>query len=135
MSELPHEVEVCIEVPRGGRIKRRSDGRLAYVSPFSSPFNYGCVPGTLAPDGEPIDALVLGPVLPRGTLGRWAVFGVVRFVDAGVPDDKLVCGEHAPTPSEIRTIERFFVRYARIKRLFRGWTAPGPTRFLGWERH
>lgn len=134
MSELPDEVEVRVEVTRGGRIKRRSDGRVAYLSPFPSPFNYGCVPGTTAPDGEPLDAVVLGPPVPRGTQRRWRVYGVVRFVDGGLPDDKLICGEAPPSPTDARAIERFFARYARIKHALGRARRAGPTRYLGWER-
>lgn len=134
MTELPREVEVVVEVPCGGRVKRRSDGRFAFLSPFPSPFNYGCVPGTVAGDGEPLDALVLGPPVARGTVGRWAVHGVVRFVDAGTVDDKLVCGHRPPDPDDLLTIDRFFRRYARIKGLLGCLRGAGPTRFLGWER-
>lgn len=134
MTDLPREVEVVVEVPRGGRVKRRSDGSIRYLSPFASPFNYGCVPGTRAADGEPLDALVLGPPLARGTVGRWAVHGVVRFVDGGVVDDKLVCGHRPPDPDELRALDRFFRRYARVKGLLSRLRGGGRTRFLGWER-
>lgn len=134
MPELPREIEVLVEVPRGGRVKRRSDGRFGYLSPFASPFNYGCVPGTTAPDGEPLDALVLGPALPRGTVRRWPVHGVVRFLDAGLVDDKLVCGPEPPTAADLAAIDRFFRRYALVKAAIGRWRGAGPTRFLGWER-
>lgn len=112
---LPSAVVVRIEVSAGGRVKRDPSGAIALVSPWPSPFNYGSVPGTLAADGDPLDALVLGPALPRDDERRWPVHGVVRFVDRGEPDAKLVCGADPPSAAEIAKIELFFRTYARLK--------------------
>ena len=50
------EVEVVIDRPLGSRHPREPD--LAYE------VNYGYVPGTLAPDGHPLDVYVLGSDAP-----------------------------------------------------------------------
>lgn len=115
--DVPDEAVVTIEVPRGGLVKWRTDGSVAFVSPVPCPFNYGSVVGTLGADGDPLDAVVLGRSLPRGSVGRWAVHGVVPFVDRGVEDPKLVCGERAPTEREWRWIHRFFRIYGLVKRV------------------
>lgn len=132
-------VTVLIEVPRGSHLKRewRSTawgGRLVleYVSPFPSPFNYGCVRDRRADDGDPADAVVLGPRRPAGSEVRVAVRGVVEFIDAGLADPKLICAGSSPTPAERAQVERFFRRYA----VARGWLnraqgKPGETRFAG----
>lgn len=125
-------VRVRIEVPRGGFVKREG-ARVEYVSPFPSPFNYGCLPDSLAPDGDPLDALVLGPRLDVGTDHDVDVHAVVRFLDAGAVDDKLVCGP-PPTPADLRRIRWFFRFYAVARHamnLARGQR--GETRFLGIE--
>ena len=70
-------VLVRIEVPRLGLVKRDAH-RIEYISPVPCPFNYGSVPDTLAPDGDPFDAVVLGPRLATGTLVEVPVTGVVR---------------------------------------------------------
>lgn len=129
----PQAVEVRIEVPRGGLIKWGSDGRVRYVSPVPSPYNYGSVPGVLAEDGDPLDAVVLGRRLPRGHVAVHDVLGVVRFVDAGLRDDKLVCGRRLSRGRIVRLLA-FFHLYASIKRaanLARG--RPGPTACEGFE--
>jgi inorganic pyrophosphatase len=64
--EISEELDVVIEVPLGSFIKRRDDGRVDFVSPVPCPFNYGSVPDTLSGDGDRVDAVVLGPRLPRG---------------------------------------------------------------------
>jgi len=61
------EVEVVIEVPRGSFLKRGSSGRVDFVSPLPSPYNYGCVPTHIGLEGDLLDAVVLGPRLPFGS--------------------------------------------------------------------
>ncbi len=122
------EVEVRVEVPRGGFVKWRANGRVDFLSPIPCPFNYGSVPGTRAADGDPVDALVLGPTLARGRTARFPVWGEVPFVDAGVADPKLVCAPERPTGADWRRIRRFFAVYTWAKRVVnrlrgrRGWT-------------
>ena len=124
---------VVIDVPRGGFIKRNDDGAIDFVSPIPSPFNYGHMPGTLADDGDAVDAVVLGPRLPRGTCTRVVVRGTIGFVDAGVADPKQICSDRPIDPGERRRVEGFFRRYAAVKRLInRVRGEQGTTRYLGW---
>ncbi|MDP2315144.1 MAG: inorganic diphosphatase [Pseudomonadota bacterium] len=130
---IPARVRVTIEVPRGSFLKR--DGaRVEYLSPVPCPFNYGCVPDRPAPDGDPLDALVLGPRLAFGAEVDVPVHAVVRFRDDGAVDDKLVCGP-APTPRALAAIAAFFRVYAVARRwMNRARGRRGDTRFLGVER-
>ena len=134
-SNSPDQVEVFVEVPRGSFFKRElREGVLTvdYVSPVPSPFNYGCVPDTLAEDGDPQDVVVLGPRLDLGTRTRVPVVGVVRFVDAGQRDDKLVASLGPPSTDQRRRLERFFRVYARARRVLNAVRGlRGTTRFEG----
>ncbi len=126
------KVEVTIEVPRGGFIKRHPDGEIDFVSPVPCPFNYGSVTGSLAEDGDPLDAVVLGPKMGVGECCTVTTWQRVRFMDDGMVDDKLICGAEPPTESEYRSIRWFFTSYALAKRvlnLARG--RRGATRFDG----
>ena len=128
-------VAVRIEVSRGSFAKRDASGRMELPSPVPCPYNYGSVPGTVAPDGDPEDAIVLGPPLAFGELVEAPRWAVVRFVDEGVVDDKWVCAAVRPRDADLRRLAGFFRCYALIKRLadrLRGHE--GPTRFLGVER-
>lgn len=119
MPEWPSTVRVVIEVPRFGLVKREMAGdgfRVDYVSPLPSPFNYGCVPDLPGADGDPLDAVVLGARLPVGAAVVVPVRGVVRFVDGGAVDDKLVCGHAPPTGFERRSLTTFFRMYAVARR-------------------
>src|SRR5579875_1026173 len=59
------EIEVVVEIPKGSRNKYESDdeGRIwldrTLFTATSYPEDYGYVAGTLAADGDPLDALVL----------------------------------------------------------------------------
>jgi len=128
---LGQTVEVVVEVPRGGLVKRGADGRIDLISPLPCPFNYGSIPETRAPDGDPVDAVVLGPRLARGARVEARVAAVVRFVDAGVEDPKLICVRHATMGRLDRgTVIGFFRLYAVLKRAINAARRKnGPTRF------
>ncbi len=93
------DVDVIVEIPTGSRNKYEYDQRLGRIRLdrmlFSStgyPGDYGFVPGTLAEDGDPIDALLLldEPTFP-GCLVRARVIGVFWMHDQKGPDAKLLC--------------------------------------------
>jgi inorganic pyrophosphatase len=127
-------IEVLIEVPRGSFAKRDARGNIEFLSPLPCPFNYGCVPSQPAPDGDALDALVLGPRLALGQRIQTKVRGMVAFVDAGQQDDKLICATHELTASERRLVLGFFHFYALCKRLMnRAQGRGGATRCLGWR--
>ena len=76
-------LQVVIETPKGSRNKFKYDPQLGLftlsaVLPLGAtfPFDFGFVPGTRAPDGDPLDVLVLmdepafaGCVLPTRLIG------------------------------------------------------------------
>jgi len=127
------DLTVVIDVPRGSFIKRDDDGAVDFVSPFPCPFNYGHVPGTLADDGDALDAVVLGPRLPHGTTATVTTRERVDFIDAGCADPKWVCADAPLSRFQRLQVVGFFRFYAVAKRLInRVRGKPGPTRYLGW---
>ncbi len=125
-----------VEVPRGSFVKRElhQGRRIDFVSPLPSPFNYGCVPDRAGNDGDPLDAVILGPRLPLGAEVELPVVARVRFVDAGSDDTKLVLSAAPLSPGQRRTLVTFFRLYARAKGLLnRLRRAGGPTRFEGLD--
>jgi len=130
----PPRVEVVIEIPRWSFLKRGSTGSVDFVSPLPCPYNYGSVPAYLGGDDDLLDALVLGPRLPRGTRTTVWVWGAVGFAERGMYDDKLICSREAPTPAQRRAVLGFFRCYAFCKSLLnicRGW--PDGTTCKGWQ--
>lgn len=133
----PSDIMVVIEIPQGSSVKYEIDkasgalfvDRFLYTA-TTYPAAYGFIPGTLADDGDPIDALVLVPaaVVP-GAVIRARPVGILHMEDEAGADEKLVCvphdkvhpvyaGVHEITdlPEITRqTIEHFFTRYKELE--------------------
>lgn len=133
-ASWPSELEVVIEVPRGGHIKRTDAGTIDYVSPFACPFNYGSVPDTRSGDGDRLDVVVLGPKLRAGARVKCRVVGLIDFTDAGEDDPKFICSDTAPTTHELAVVTGFFKRYAYLKGAL-NWLRrkSGATRYGGFR--
>jgi inorganic pyrophosphatase len=126
-------LEVVIEVPQGCFLKRGSTGQLDFVSPFPCPFNYGSVESYVGLDGDLLDAVVLGPRLPRGSRVTVQALGAIGLVDRGVYDDKIICGNRPLSTMQRFLVLFFFKFYAKCKGLlnfFRGY--PGRNDCEGW---
>ena len=90
--------DVTIEIPKGQRNKYEMDhetgrirlDRMLFTS-TQYPADYGFVEGTLALDGDPLDALVLldEPTFP-GCLIQCRAIGMFRMRDEKGPDDKVL---------------------------------------------
>lgn len=129
----PPEVEVVVEIPRGSFLKRGSTGHIDFVSPLPCPYNYGSVPKFLGLEGDLLDALILGPWLPAGTCRRVKAWGAVMLTDRGMTDDKLICSDRRPSPSECENVLRFFGFYAKCKGALNFWRRrPGRNACEGW---
>lgn len=114
--QVGENVRVAIEVARWSPIKRRPDGSVDFVS-LPCPYNYGSVVGTMGADGDPLDAVVLGPRLGYGQCIDVQVRGCIDFVDASLADPKWICSDEPLTEAQRRGIVRFFEGYVRFKRL------------------
>jgi inorganic pyrophosphatase len=129
------DVVVTVEIPRGSRNKYEYDPDIGGIvldrRLFTStvyPADYGFVDGTLAGDGDTLDALVLvgDPTFP-GCRIRVRIVGVFRMVDEKGQDDKLLCVPlRDPLWSELRDlndippafraeIEQFFKVYKELE--------------------
>jgi inorganic pyrophosphatase len=100
-------VNVVIEIPTGTLEKwevnkvsgylelPEIDGNRRMVDYLGYPGNYGMIPQTLQDpeiggDGDPLDVLILGPPLKRGSLEACRIIGILRMLDYGELDDKLI---------------------------------------------
>ena len=98
----PHDIYVMVEIPQGSAVKYEVDkhsGAL-FVDRFlftatAYPSAYGFIPGTLADDGDPADALVLLPtaVVP-GAVVRCRPIGLLQMEDESGQDEKIICVPH-----------------------------------------
>lgn len=114
-------LRVTIEVRAGSFLKWGHDGGLDFLSPVPCPFNYGSVSGSLAEDGDPQDAIVLGRPMDRRAQVECRAIAIVRFIDKGVRDDKWICRplgqDEALSDAERASLARFFRFYGATKRL------------------
>ena len=90
---------VFVEIPSGSRNKYEWDEELGGIAldrrlftSMSYPADYGYLEGTLASDGDPLDAIVLvgEPTFP-GCRIRVRVVGVFHMADEKGEDEKLIC--------------------------------------------
>ena len=92
------ELNVVIEIPTGSnhRIewdRERACFMLDRVEPiaFAKPCNYGFIPQTIDEDGDELDALVItDQPLTTGIWLKTRILGVMKFVDGGEVDDKII---------------------------------------------
>ena len=94
----PTDFNAVIEIPKGSKCKYELDkytgllklDRILYTSTHY-PANYGFIPRTYADDGDPLDVLVLcsESIYPL-TLIRVYPIGVMRMIDSGKMDDKII---------------------------------------------
>ena len=95
-------LKCVVEIPKGSRNKYEYDPELGAIKldRFISasvvyPTDYGFVPDTLAPDGDPLDVLVCvsEPTFP-GCVVMSKVVGLFKMSDEKGPDDHVVCVPH-----------------------------------------
>ncbi|MBI3723029.1 inorganic diphosphatase [bacterium] len=125
-----------IEIPKGTKNKYELDketgllklDRILYSSVIY-PASYGFVPRSHAPDGDPLDVLVLAqdPIHPL-TIVRCRLIGVMRLVDQGDQDDKLIAVHVSDPeynsyetigelpPHRMKEVARFFEDYKALEK-------------------
>lgn len=134
-EKAPDEVSIIVEIPMGSQNKYEIDkdtgllklDRVLY-SPFHYPGDYGFIPRTLGQDGDPLDGLVLIKFRTYPlTLMTVRPLGVLRMVDSGDNDEKILCvpvddvrhdGAHAlsDVPQAVQNeIAHFFETYKQLE--------------------
>jgi inorganic pyrophosphatase len=97
-DNVPNEINVIIEIPRGSANKYEVDKASGLIkldrANYSSapyPFDYGFVPQTLWEDGDALDVLVLStfPLFP-GILVAVRPVAVMEMTDSGDSDYKII---------------------------------------------
>ena len=120
-------VNAYIEIARGDRRKweldmranARAIDRMMPETLGGYPVNYGFVPQTVSYDGDPFDALVLGPAIAGGETVRGIVVGLMYMEDEKGLDSKVVLSRPGPdgkpllqlTTSDRQRIGEYFKRY------------------------
>ncbi len=102
-KSLPDDIFVAIEIPANAdpikyEIDKDMDALLVdrfMATPMFYPANYGYIPQTLAPDGDPLDVLVVTPYpVAPGSVIRARPVGILDMTDEAGSDAKLVAVPH-----------------------------------------
>lgn len=139
-------INTVVEIPKWSTLKIEWNRHIAAfqldrVEPsiFAKPCNYGFIPQTLDEDGDELDTLILtNDPIPTGVFLEATVIGVMKFVDDGEVDDKIVCvpADDRNTDDAIKfmddlhdrwkqKVEHHFSHYKDLKK-------PGSTQVTGW---
>ena len=134
-EHAPERVNAIIEIPKHSQGKyelHKESGLLmldrVLFSAVHYPANYGFIPRTYCDDKDPLDILVLTSLtLPHLCLLDARVIGVMRMVDQGEADDKIIAvATHDESVNHITDIEqlpphttlqmrRFFEDYKKME--------------------
>lgn len=138
-KDLPNDIYVAIEIPANAdpikyEIDKDMDALLVdrfMATPMFYPANYGYIPDTLAPDGDPLDVLVVTPYpVAPGSVIRARPVGVLNMSDEAGSDAKLVAVPHRKLtslyddveeiedlpPLLIEQIKHFFENYKTLEK-------------------
>jgi inorganic pyrophosphatase len=135
-KNAPEEVTAIIEIPKGSKAKYELDkdsGMLVLdrvlFSAVHYPANYGFIPQTYCDDHDPLDILVLCSVdVQPLCLIEAKVIGVMRMVDNGEADDKIIAVAKNDMsvnyindisqlpPHALAEVRRFFEDYKKLEK-------------------
>lgn len=133
-------VHVVVEIPAGCTDKwevNEEDGLMhwdfkkgkpRWVHYLGYPCNYGMVPRTVLSkkrggDGDPIDILVLGAAVPRGSVVEARVIGLLRMRDGGELDEKLVAVRENTPFAGLEDIGQLEEQYPGVTGIIETWFA------------
>jgi inorganic pyrophosphatase len=146
-------IYVVIEIPTGTNEKWEVDkdtgylkwefknGKPRIVKYLGYPGNYGMIPRTLLPkerrgDGDPLDVIILGPAVPRGSILKARLIGIMKMVDNSERDYKLIAIMADSPLGNIRSIVEMDDKLNGISQILEIWFSnykgPGKTQSKGF---
>lgn len=140
--EIPSGTNAKWEINRTGKMEleiREGAPRVVKYLPY--PCNYGVVASTklareTGGDDDPVDVLILGPALPRGTVAQVRVIGLLKLLDKGELDHKvLAVMDHTPL-AKVKSIKELNEQFPGVTDILQTWfthyKGPGKMVFKGW---
>lgn len=129
---------MVVEIPSGTNEKWQTDvttglqyhdqenGMPRIIRFLAYPFNYGCVPQTVLSrsrggDGDPVDAIILSPAKPRGSVYTMRVIGAIDFEERGERDTKMIGVIEGEPFSDIDSIHELLFKYPSAMAIVRDW--------------
>lgn len=133
-----HVVHAVVEIPAGtadkwevtkdGRslVIERSGGALRRIDYLPYPANYGFMPrtrsdSTAGGDGDALDVILLGPSAPCGAVVRARVLGVLRLIDDGETDHKVLAVRPNAPLGDVDSMDDLRDRYPGVLDILQTW--------------
>lgn len=131
-------VNVVIEIPSGTLEKWEisnisgdilwgfKNGKPRKVQYLGYPFNYGAIPRTLLSindggDGDPLDAILIGPPFKRGEVKSGKVVGVLKLIDDGEKDDKILIVHPSSPLYKVKDINNLISNFPGVLTIIEIW--------------
>lgn len=131
-------INVVIEIPAGTLEKYElnkntqkieweiRDKKPRIVQYLAYPANYGFIPNTILPkakggDGDPLDVLVLGAAIERESIIKAKPIGILKLLDSGEKDDKIIAISSNSPFSEIKNLEELKNKFPGILNILEIW--------------
>ena len=153
INDLPYKsndlYQILVEIPTGSRDKWEvnhetgnlewefKNGKPRQVKFLGYPGNYGFIPQTLSGDNDPLDIIVLSETAQRGATLNIKVIGMIRLMDKGEEDNKVIAITIKGGFSKIDSLKEMLLKKPNvikiIKDWFEGYKAPGKIVFMGYE--
>ena len=147
-------INVVIEIPKGtkGKWEVSGDDPTKIIWEFKKgkprtveyldgyPGNYGTVPRTSMPaefggDGEPLDVVVLGDVLPRGEIVKVKILGILNLQEGDEFDGKLLAAVVGSKEAKASSWEELNVMIPKsvdtVSSWFSNYKGPGEIELTG----
>jgi len=132
-------VNVVIEIPKGttgkwevsleeGTIiwefKKGKPREVTYNGGYIA--NYGSIPKTAMPkefggDGEPIDVVVVGAPIPRGEVIKAKIIGLLKLMEDGEFDGKLLAVQKGSPEDDVSSLEEFNSKFGGVLDQLSSW--------------
>lgn len=132
-------VHIVVEIPAGCNQKwevnkitgymewePRGEDSLRVIKYLPYPANYGMIPSTWLPeheggDNDPLDVFLLGQAVERGSVVPARIIGVIRMLDKGLQDDKLIAVTTKDWFYDIHDIQQLNEQYPGIIEILTTW--------------
>jgi inorganic pyrophosphatase len=142
VNDIPYRGDnysAVIEIPAGDVAKWEVNSSYGYlewglseenvrrnVNYLPYPANYGFIPqtlvsGTSGGDGDPIDVVVLGPRMLRGSIQPIRVLGAIRMLDKNEIDDKVIAARLSGPFGSLFTIEDLRDQFPGVLEILTVW--------------
>ena len=130
-ENVPDEFYAVTEIPAGGIIKYETDAKTGFIvadrfqsMPVAYPANYGSLTQSLGGVNDPLDVIFYtrAPLQP-GTLIKLRAIGVLKMIDGGEVDDKIVAvptSKIDPTRDDVKSMSDLpKIEQERLEAFFR----------------